>query len=107
MSVIIASGEQINRSPENTSTSKQMYSFPKEIRFKPVKINTSENFYSLPDVKNTRATSLGYGSRSDFTNKSKNMKAPYYNIPSSINAKKPQTPSYSFGISRQYYNKVF
>ena len=33
MSVIIASGEQISKSPINKSLSKQMYSFPREERF--------------------------------------------------------------------------
>jgi len=34
MSVIIASGEVINKSPLNHSQSKQMFSFPKAERFK-------------------------------------------------------------------------
>ena len=34
MSVIIATGEQINKSPLNTSLTKQMYSFSKADRFK-------------------------------------------------------------------------
>ncbi len=34
MSVIIASGEQINKSPLNNSISKQMFSFPREERFR-------------------------------------------------------------------------
>ncbi len=34
MSIIVASGEQINKSPLNTSLTKQMYSFPKADRFK-------------------------------------------------------------------------
>ena len=34
MSIIIASGEPISKNLLNTSKSKQMYSFPKELRFK-------------------------------------------------------------------------
>jgi hypothetical protein len=34
MSIIIANGEKISKSPLNTSISKQMYSFPKSQRFK-------------------------------------------------------------------------
>ncbi len=34
MSMIVASGEQISKSPLNTSLTKQMYSFPKADRFK-------------------------------------------------------------------------
>jgi hypothetical protein len=37
MSIIVASGEQISRSPLNQSTSKQMFSFPKAERFQRVK----------------------------------------------------------------------
>lgn len=34
MSLVIASGEQISKSPINNSKSKQMYSFPKAQRFR-------------------------------------------------------------------------
>jgi hypothetical protein len=34
MSIIIASGEQISKSPLNTSKSKQLFSFPKTERFR-------------------------------------------------------------------------
>jgi hypothetical protein len=37
MSIIIASGEQISKSPLNQSTAKQMYSFPKSERFSRIK----------------------------------------------------------------------
>lgn len=33
MSVIVASGESISKSPINQSKSKQMFSFPKALRF--------------------------------------------------------------------------
>jgi hypothetical protein len=34
MSIIVATGEVICKSPQNSSKSKQMYSFPKAQRFK-------------------------------------------------------------------------
>lgn len=37
----------------------------------------------------------------------KNSCDSYYNIPSIFNGKKPNGPSYSFGISRDFYDKVF
>lgn len=39
MSLIIASGEQISKSPLNSSKSKQMYSFSKADRFKQLKLS--------------------------------------------------------------------
>jgi hypothetical protein len=37
MSIIVASGDQISKSPLNTSTAKQMYSFSKSDRFSKLK----------------------------------------------------------------------
>lgn len=37
MSIIVASGEAISKSPLNTSKAKQMYSFPKAERFQKLK----------------------------------------------------------------------
>ncbi len=39
MSVIVAKGEQICKSPVNNSKSKQLYSIPKEERFKKLKLS--------------------------------------------------------------------
>ncbi len=61
--------------------------------------------YSLPDVKSKRGTSLGYGTKYDFTKEQKN-KAPYYNHKSDFGKDHPM-PSYTFGIARQYYEKVW
>jgi hypothetical protein len=104
MSVIVAQGEVINKSPLNTSTSKAMYSFPKTKRFFDVKSATCDKFYKLPEVKSIRAASIGYGTKYDFTkNKSG---APFYNLPTDFNPKQPHSPSFTFGISRSYYDKV-
>lgn len=69
--------------------------------------NICETFYyQLPDVKTQRATSLGIGDKYDFTKSKKNIKAPYYNIQSDFDTKKPHSPAFTFGISRHYYEKV-
>jgi hypothetical protein len=104
MSVIIAQGEVICKSPMNTSTSKAMYSFPKTRRFFDIKSVTCDKFYKLPEVKSTRCASIGYGTKYDFTkNKSG---APFYNMPTDFDPKAPHSPSFTFGISRSFYDKV-
>ena len=59
-------------------------------------------FYDLPDTKSIRATSLGKGNRHDFVKDNKNGSDNFYNI-----TKEKAGPSYSFGISRDCYQKVF
>ncbi len=104
MSIIIASGETISKSPLNNSPSKMMYSFPKTQRFFYQKRPVCDQMYICSDIKQKRSTSFGYGSKYDFT-KSKNT-APYYNMPTDFDTKKPHLPSFTFGISRSFYEKV-
>ncbi len=104
MSVIIASGEVISKSPMNNSTSKMMYSFPRTERFAYQKAPICDKMYTSPDMKNTRSASFGYGTKYDFT-KTKNS-APYYNLPTDFDIKKPYMSSFTFGISRECYEKV-
>jgi len=49
----------------------------------------------------------GYGTKFDFTKANKDKTAPYYNMSSDFDGKKFQHPAYTFGIARQYYEKVF
>jgi hypothetical protein len=110
MSVIIASGESISKSPLNMSPAKMMYSFPKSARFSLQKDNSSKTyFYELPSVKSMRSSAIGFGNKYDFTNtvnKKKRKDIPYYDIPSDFDKKKPHSPAFTFGISREYYAKV-
>jgi len=64
-------------------------------------------FYNLPDTKSCRFTSLGKGKKYDLTSDRKSGCDNFYNIPSTFNGKKPNGPSYSFGISRDFYDKVY
>lgn len=109
MSVIIASGEPISRSPINKSTSKQMYSFPKADRFENLAKSSSSStfYYNLPSVKSNRATSLGRGDKYDFTRDHKGKNATFYNLPSDFDRKHLHAPAFTFGVSRHYYDKVY
>lgn len=107
MSVIIEKGEIISKSPINCSTAKMMYSFSKADRFREKRSPCETFYYQLPDVKSTRSASFGFGPKYDFTKNSKSIKAPYYQIPSDFNAKKPHSPAFTFGISREHYEKVY
>lgn len=99
--------EKIIHSPINKSRSKQTYSFSKSQRFDEIKLQGSKTFsYELPEMKNRRSTSLGYGKKFDFILKHINKKTPFYDLPSEFNNKKPTTPAFSFGIGRKYYDRV-
>jgi hypothetical protein len=93
-------GQQICNHTLNHSISKQMYTFPKSKRFSNgLKSSSSITFfYNLPKVACMRATSLGFGSKSDFT-KSKNYNPPFYHI-NRLFEYNDGSPHYSFGLSR-------
>ena len=95
-------GMLISNNQQNHSISKQMYSFPKSLRFPKSKNISSETFYyNLPSFLSNRSTSLGYGNKSDFT-KGKNNNVPFYKIFRLFDKK--SGPRYSFGNSK--FNKI-
>lgn len=107
MSEIEAVLEKTVKSPINRSKSKQSFSFSKCVRFDEMKSQSSKTFtYELPTLKNRRSTSMGFGKKFDFVIKHINKKAPFYDIPSEFNPKKPPTPAFSFGIARHFYDRV-
>lgn len=108
MSIIIQGSEIINKSPINTSCSKMRYSFPKTTRFNDNHgRGSSKTFqYNLPNVKNFRSTSFGYGQKYDFTSSQDYKSLPYYDSKSDFDNKNPYSPSFSFGISRHFFEKV-
>ena len=106
MSTIIF-GDPISKSPLNHSYSKQMYSFPKDQRFRMKKPNRNDTFYNLPDEKSHRATSIGFGTKYDFTKEHKDKSQTFYNIAKDFDPKKSNAPAYTFGIARSFYDKVY
>ena len=58
-------------SPLNKSPSKQLYSFPKAVRFAPTPPPLSKNtFYEIKKgAMEKRTTTLGYGNKVDFVNR--------------------------------------
>lgn len=58
-------------------------------------------------MKSTRAASIGKGNKYDFTREHKDKNCPFYEKASDFSEKKPYAPSYSFGISRSFYDKVY
>ena len=106
MSVIVSSGEAISNSILNHSCSKQMYSFPKTVRFHALKRCTSATFlYNIPNKMSTRKAYIGYGKKSDFT-KGNPYNVGYHNVSISFYSPKKNAPKYTFGISRDFYKKV-
>jgi len=50
---------------------------------------------------------LGIGKKVDLSKLNNNKCAEFYEIPSEFNTKKPNAPAFSFGISRNFYDKVY
>ena len=53
-----------------------------------------------------RASSFGFGKKYDFTKDSNQLNCNFYESPSEFNPKKPKSPAWTFGVSRDYYEKV-
>lgn len=54
----------------------------------------------------TRCATFGFGKRSDFTSNTINTIGSFSYNPTDFDPKKPNSPSYTFGISREFYEKV-
>jgi len=54
-----------------------------------------------------RGTTLGKGNKFDFTKEGKNKSSQFYNLGSDFDQKKSHSPRFTFGISRDHYDKVY
>ena len=108
MSVVIKYGEAISRSPLNNSKAHQMYSFPKAERFPKIKtFGHADTFYNLPPVLSKRKTTFGFGNKSDFTKKDKNISSRFYQTVRDFDQGSKLGKYYSFGQPREKYGKVY
>jgi hypothetical protein len=107
MSITVSTADEINRCPNNTSPTKQLYTFPKSSRFIiPSKKLNQKVAYDLPSTKSARSAGFGYGKRYDFANKNGSPPPTSYNQ-ASLFKKNPNNKAYSFGIAREAYSKVY
>ena len=84
----------------NSSVSKMMFSFGKSPRFPTLKRSAiSYSFYNLPSTRSNRSTSLGYGSKTDFTLLKKGL-GDYPEIKRDFDIGTKLGPYFSFGMSR-------
>ena len=92
--------QRINSSLNDSST-KQAYSFGRALRFKSTsKKDNYYHFYDLPDIKNTRSTTLGYGKKCNYNQNIGCGSNQLYAAPSYFDPKQHNAPVYSFGVSR-------
>jgi hypothetical protein len=85
-----------------------MYSFGRAERFPSVARNyNGQFFYNLPQVRMKRATSLGYGTKYDFTSEAKSKSPVFYNFKSDFDQRNPNGPKYSFGLGRDRMYKSY
>ena len=104
----VISGEPICNSLLNHSKSKYMYSFSKAQRFPLINSTSGKNiFYNLPSMRMTRSTSIGYGTKYDFTRDAKSKSPVFYNFKSDFDQKNPSGPRYSFGLGRECMYRAF
>ena len=98
----MVSRDVICNSPLNHSKSKFMYSFGKADRF-PRSRSTffGSDFYNLPQMRMTRYTSFGYGTKYDFTRDAKSKSPVFYDYQSDFDEKHPHGPKYTFGLGRE------
>lgn len=107
MSLTVSTPDEINRSPLNTSPSKQLFSFAKSKRFIDPSSKINQNVaYDLPSTKSRRSASFGYGKRYNFGRNNGSPPPTSYNSHSQFK-KTPNTKAYSFGIAREAYSKVY
>ena len=94
--------ERINSSL-NTSSTKQAYSFGKALRFNSnSKSDFSYHFYELPSLQSKRSTSLGYGSKGDYTRHNRGCGSNQLSPPISyFDPKKHNSPAFSFGNEKR------
>lgn len=100
--------QQITDSQLNHSPAKHMYSFSRAERFPPLKrIGYSDNFYTLPPLKHPRGASFGYGKKYDFTKSTRGNQPAFYNGKRDYDPDNLKGPSYTFGMSRDKFEKVY
>ena len=90
----------------NDSTSKAMYSFPLSKRFTEFVKDNSSFFYNIPSTLSHRATSIGFGKKSNILLSRKGKSDNIYNLPMSFNINESNgTPKYTFGFGRDICRK--
>lgn len=90
----------------NDSTSKAMYSFPSAKRFSTFSLDNSTFLYNIPGTLSKRATSIGYGKKSNILFPRMGKTDTIYNIPNEFDAKRRDgTPKYTFGMGRDICRK--
>lgn len=102
-------GTNLNHNLQNTSSSKQMYSFGKDPRFHYKIEDKGGAFYNIPSSLSTRSTSFGYGNKYDITTLEKErlkIKTPYYDLSRTKLSSYYEPPRYTFGESRDKVTKI-
>ena len=108
MSIKLTAGDAINKSPLNNSKSKYLFSFSKSKRFSDApKLQSNYEYYNISQWRGNRSTTMGYGTKYDFTKENKDKCQNYYDIAQCFNPnKKSEAPSFSFAFGRDKYEKV-
>ena len=114
---MINRNEQVVRSPINNSRAKQQYSFPKDERFRGIKrrnrqiyLMTScscDIFYDLPNTRSARSAAFGYGARPNIFRRQFSPPPNRYTLPSDFDPTLKKSCKYTFGMSREAFNKVY
>ena len=88
----MTAGDQISKSPLNNSKSKQLYSFSKAIRFSDPSKKVDHQMYDISMWRSPRSTTMGYGTKFDFTKENKDKCQNFYNVAKDFNPKTSDAP---------------
>jgi len=105
--LIMTAGEPIAKSPLNNSKSKYLFSFGKAQRFSDPKKQTDHPFYNISVWRGDRSTTLGKGTKYDFTKENKDKCQNFYNVSKDFDPKTSEAPRYSFGLGRSHFEKCY
>ncbi|CAK62782.1 unnamed protein product (macronuclear) [Paramecium tetraurelia] len=89
----------VNRSPLNTSKSKQMYTFSKAKRWVDVKDSVCTPIYQLPTTLSKRAAGIGYGKKMNITQDNNTPAPNFYTV------QRSQEHGRTMALGRDHANK--
>lgn len=101
----IINPQDVRNNPINNSTSKMLFSFPKDKRFHD-QDRMDPPFYNLPDIKDKRSTSLGFGLKIRFQDSRVIPSPNRYNINGDFDRTNSKM-GFSFGVGRDVNKIVF
>lgn len=104
---MMTAGDAIAKSPLNNSKSKYLFSFNKAPRFSDPSKKIDHQMYNISQWRTNRSTTMGFGTKYDFTKENKDKCQVFYNISKDFNPKTSEAPAYTMGLGRSHFEKCY